>query len=167
MAPLNVCMIGTGEYTTGFVGGGQSGSDKKVGVVGLTMFDLRRRGKVDKLSMVGTSGNKFPAIRKHLHKNITEAYNGLDTTFTSYPGDDDRDPEAYKTAIDALSPGDAITIFTPDTTHHLPHALGHWEGSHKCNPITASPMRRRRCGEAWRIRSNAGGLEFAIDWTPV
>ena len=31
MAPLNVGMIGTGEYTTGFVGGGQSGSDKKVG----------------------------------------------------------------------------------------------------------------------------------------
>lgn len=40
-----------------------SGSDKKVGVVGLTMFDLRRRGKVGKLSMVGVSGKKFPAIR--------------------------------------------------------------------------------------------------------
>jgi D-galacturonate reductase len=62
--PLNVLMVGTGEYTTGFVGGGASGSDKKVGVVGLTMFDLRRRGKVGKLSMVGTSGTKYPAIRK-------------------------------------------------------------------------------------------------------
>jgi len=64
VGPLNVLMVGTGEYTTGFVGGGASGSDKKVGVVGLTLFDLRRRGKVGKLSMVGTSGNKFPAIRK-------------------------------------------------------------------------------------------------------
>jgi D-galacturonate reductase len=54
--------VGTGEYTTGFVGGGASGSDKKVGVVGLTLFDLRRRGKVGKLSMVGTNGTKFPAI---------------------------------------------------------------------------------------------------------
>jgi D-galacturonate reductase len=62
-SPLDVLMVGTGEYTTGFVGGGASGSDKKVGVVGLTMFDLRRRGKVGNLSMVGTSGNKFPAIR--------------------------------------------------------------------------------------------------------
>jgi len=61
--PLNVLMVGTGEYTTGFVGTGASGSDKKVGVVGLTMFDLRRRGKVGKLSMVGTSGSKYPAIR--------------------------------------------------------------------------------------------------------
>ena len=118
MAPLNVCMVGTGEYTTGFVGGGASGSDKKVGVVGLTLFDLRRRGKVGKLSMVGTTGNKFPAIREHLHKNITEAYNGLDTSFDSYPGNDERDPESYKKAIDALSAGDAITIFTPDPTHY-------------------------------------------------
>jgi D-galacturonate reductase len=60
-------MVGTGEYTTGFVGGGASGSDKKVGVVGLTMFDLRRRGKVGKLSMVGTSGSKYPAIRTPSH----------------------------------------------------------------------------------------------------
>jgi D-galacturonate reductase len=43
----------------------------------------------------------------------------LDVSFKSYPSDDtDRDPEAYKIAIDALSPGDAITIFTPDPTHH-------------------------------------------------
>jgi len=118
MAPLNVCMVGTGEYTTGFVGGAASGSDKKVGVVGLTLFDLRRRGKVGKLSMVGVSGNKFPAIREHLRKNISEAYNGLDTSFDSYPGEDERDADAYKKAIDALSPGDAITIFTPDSTHY-------------------------------------------------
>ncbi|KAF2455854.1 hypothetical protein BDY21DRAFT_62311 [Lineolata rhizophorae] len=119
MAPLNVLMVGTGEYTTGFVGGGASGSDKKVGVVGLTLFDLRRRGKVGNLSMVGTSGTKFPAIREHLQKNITNVYNGLDVSFTSYPSDaTSRDPDAYKAAIDALSPGDAITIFTPDTTHY-------------------------------------------------
>ncbi|KAG4034445.1 hypothetical protein MFRU_003g04080 [Monilinia fructicola] len=118
LKPLNVLMVGTGEYTTGFVGGGASGSDKKVGVVGLSLFDLRRRGKVDKLSMVGTSGGKFPAIREHLHKNISQVYNNLDTSFDSFPANDKTDPSAYKTAIDALAPGDAITIFTPDTTHY-------------------------------------------------
>jgi D-galacturonate reductase len=61
---LMTSQVGTGEYTTGFVGGGASKSDKKVGVVGLTLFDLRRRGKVGKLSMVGVSGGKFPAIRE-------------------------------------------------------------------------------------------------------
>lgn len=122
MEPLNVLMVGTGEYTTGFVGGGASGSDKKVGVVGLSLFDLRRRGKVAGLGMVGVNGKKFPAIRDHLHKNITQAYNGLDTSFDSYPANDAVDPDAFKKAIDALKPGDAITIFTPDTTH-FPIAL--------------------------------------------
>ncbi|KAI1103522.1 NAD(P)-binding protein [Jackrogersella minutella] len=121
-SPLNVLMVGTGEYTTGFVGGGASESDKKVGVVGLTLFDLRRRGKVAKLSMVGTNGTKYPAIRQHLETNISKAYNGLDCSFDSYPANDVKDPDAYKVAIDALKPGDAITIFTPDTTH-FPIAL--------------------------------------------
>ena len=57
--------MGSGEYTTGWVGSGASGSDKPVGVVGLSMFDLRRRGKVGKLSMVGVNGTKFPAIREY------------------------------------------------------------------------------------------------------
>ncbi|QUC22641.1 uncharacterized protein UV8b_06882 [Ustilaginoidea virens] len=118
MAGLNVLMVGTGEYTTGFVDGGMSGSDKKVGVVGLTLFDLRRRGKVGKLGMVGVNGTKFPAIRQHLDKHITQVYNGLDTSFESFPADDQRDAEAYKSAIDGLRPGDAITIFTPDPTHY-------------------------------------------------
>ena len=40
-------------------------------------------------------------------------------TFDSFPPDStSRDPDAYLAAIDALSPGDAITIFTPDTTHY-------------------------------------------------
>lgn len=114
--------VGTGEYTTGFVGGGASGSDKKVGVVGLSLFDLRRRGKVGNLGMVGVNGKKFPAIREHLHKNITQAYNGLDTSFDSYPDNQSVDPESFKKAIDVLKAGDAITIFTPDTTH-FPIAL--------------------------------------------
>ncbi|KAJ4327588.1 hypothetical protein N0V84_001977 [Fusarium piperis] len=118
MAPLNVLMIGTGEYTTGFVGGGASGSDKKVGVVGLSLFDLRRREKVNKLGMVGVNGKKFPAIREHLHKNISQVYNNLDTSFDSFPDNNTVDPDAYKTAIDGLKAGDAITIFTPDPTHY-------------------------------------------------
>ncbi|KAL5375124.1 hypothetical protein DPSP01_011438 [Paraphaeosphaeria sporulosa] len=129
MAPLEVLMVGTGEYTTGFVGGGASTSDKKVGVVGLTLFDLRRRGKVGNLSMVGVSGDKFPAIRQHLDKNISQAYNGLDVSFQEFPKEGKRDPDAYKEAIDALPKGSAITIFTPDTTHY-PIALYAIERGH-------------------------------------
>lgn len=45
-------------------------------------------------------------------------YNGLDTSFESYPANDVTDADAYKAAIDALRPGDAVTIFTPDPTHY-------------------------------------------------
>jgi D-galacturonate reductase len=68
--------------------------------------------------MAGTNGTKFPAIRQHLDTNISKVYNNLDISFDSFPANDAKDPDAYKTAIDALSPGDAITIFTPDTTHY-------------------------------------------------
>ena len=55
----------------------------------------------------------------HLRRNVSSVYNNLDVSFTSFPSDATTyDPEAYKTAIEALSPGDAVTIFTPDPTHY-------------------------------------------------
>jgi hypothetical protein len=51
----NVLMVGTGEYTTGYVGGQAADSDKGAGVVALTMFDLRRRGKVSRVGMCGVN----------------------------------------------------------------------------------------------------------------
>jgi len=74
-------------------------------------------------------GKKFTAIRQHLEKNINQVYNNLDTSFSSFPAVDETDPDAYKAAIDALPPGSAITIFTPDTTHY-PIALYAIERKH-------------------------------------
>ncbi|KZT06882.1 NAD-P-binding protein [Laetiporus sulphureus 93-53] len=118
MKKLNVLMCGTGEYTTGWTGSGASKSDKKIGVVGLTLFDLRRLGKVDWLGMVGVNGSKFPAIRKHLQENIAEVYKDMDISFDSYPEGPTVNAEAYKIAVDKMSPGDAVIIFTPDNTHY-------------------------------------------------
>ncbi|KAJ3905462.1 hypothetical protein F5879DRAFT_1075544 [Lentinula edodes] len=102
-----------GEYTTGWTGSGASKSDKKapLKVVGLTLFDLRRLGKVDKLGMAGVNGGKFPAIREHLDKNIGGVYKDMDLTFDEYP-------KGGKEAIDSMSKGDAVIIFTPDPTHY-------------------------------------------------
>jgi D-galacturonate reductase len=61
----SVLIVGTGEYVTGYVGGTASASDKKIGVVGLVCFDLRRRGLIGKILIAGTQGTKFPAIRNH------------------------------------------------------------------------------------------------------
>ncbi|KZT40073.1 NAD(P)-binding protein [Sistotremastrum suecicum HHB10207 ss-3] len=133
---LNVLMCGTGEYTTGWTGSGASTSDKKIGVVGLTLFDLRRRGKVDHLGMVGVNGKKFPDIRKHLQDKIANVYADMDVSFKSYPEDAKVDPEAYKSAIDELSPGDAVIIFTPDSTHY-PIAL--YAIQKKCHVLVTKP----------------------------
>ncbi|KAI1797795.1 D-galacturonic acid reductase [Ganoderma leucocontextum] len=114
---LNVLMwygtCGRGEYTTGWTGSGASKSDKKV--VALTCFDLRRLGKLDRLSMVGVSGGKFPAIRKHLEENIGNIYKDMDVSYVLIPLSN---IFFNKDAIDKLSQGDAVIIFTPDSTHY-------------------------------------------------
>jgi D-galacturonate reductase len=111
-------MIGTGEYTTGYVHERASASDKSAGVVALTLFDLRRLGKVGRIAMVGTNGTKFPGIRQHLKGQIADIYRGMDVSFDSFPEDNiSSDPKAYLQALDTMSAGDLVTIFTPDDTH--------------------------------------------------
>ena len=72
MRPPNVLMIGTGEYTTGYVHGSAADSDKSAGVVALCMFDLRRRERVGELKIAGTKGTKFPGIRNHLRRSVAD-----------------------------------------------------------------------------------------------
>eukprot|EP00594_Rhizosolenia_setigera_P003428 CAMPEP_0178943620 /NCGR_PEP_ID=MMETSP0789-20121207/2686_1 /TAXON_ID=3005 /ORGANISM="Rhizosolenia setigera, Strain CCMP 1694" /LENGTH=426 /DNA_ID=CAMNT_0020623231 /DNA_START=118 /DNA_END=1398 /DNA_ORIENTATION=- len=114
---LNVLMIGTGEYTTGYVGGQAADSDKGSGVVALVMFDLRRRGKVDRVGMCGVNGKKFPGIRNHMQKMIGDVYKDVDLTCETFPNDDEVDPKAFIKASDTFQRGDVAIIFTPDDTH--------------------------------------------------
>lgn len=72
-----------GEYVTGYTGAGASKSDKKIGVVGLTLFNLRRLGIVDQLSMVGVNGRRFPDIRTHLAEKIEQVYKDMDVRCVS------------------------------------------------------------------------------------
>jgi D-galacturonate reductase len=118
MSKMSVLMVGTGEYTTGYVSGAEAASDKKAGVVGVTLFDLRRRGLVDRLLMAGTNGTKFPAIRDHLDKALAKTYRDMRVDFDSYPADNvSSDRYAYRTALDTMQQGDCVIIFTPDDTH--------------------------------------------------
>src|SRR5688572_30271965 len=118
MGQPNVLMVGTGEYTTGYVHNRASGSDKSAGVVALSLFDMRRRGKVGRLLMAGTNGTKFDGIRRHLYEAIECIYKDIDVAFQSFPADEVRsDPHAYLAAMDQLHAGDIVTVFTPDDTH--------------------------------------------------
>lgn len=118
---LDVLMIGTGEYTTGFTGSGASQSDKGAGVVALTMLDLKRRGKIGRIAMVGVNGTKFPAIRQHMQACIGSVYKGLDpSVIETFPADDQVDALAFQSAIHTFSPtarNSIAIIFTPDDTH--------------------------------------------------
>eukprot|EP00126_Sphaerothecum_destruens_P004185 Sdes_comp18041_c0_seq3m7381 len=78
---------------------------------------MRRLGKLGSISLVGTTGLKFPGIRKFMKEKLGEKYN-LNVDCKTYPNDDvAKDCFAYKKAIDDLSAGDLVIIFTPDDTH--------------------------------------------------
>ena len=135
---ISVLMVGTGEYTTGYVHGQASGSDKSAGVVALTMFDLRRRGMIDRILMAGTNGTKFPGIREHLSSAIGERYRDMDTSADSWPADEvSSDPLAYRTALASLSPGDVVAVFTPDDSHFQ---IAMDAIRQKCHVLVAKPL---------------------------
>ena len=114
----SVLMVGTGEYTTGWAGSGAATSDKSTGIVALVCLDLKRRGKIRRLGMCGTDGNKLPAIRRHMQSVLGEVYSGIEPSeIETWPADGTVDREAYKTAVATFGPGDCAIIFTPDDTH--------------------------------------------------
>jgi D-galacturonate reductase len=117
-SPLNILMVGTGEYTTGYVHQAASTSDKAAGVVAISLFELRRQGLVNDVKMAGTNGQKLPQIRQHLRDVIGDVYSDMDVSLQTWPPDDvEKDSEAYLAALDSMNPGDVVTVFTPDDTH--------------------------------------------------
>ena len=162
-------MIGTGEYTTGFVHGAAAKSDKGAGVVALTMFDLRRRGMVDAVSMAGTNGTRFPGIRSHLLRQIGDRYQ-LSTEFDSFPEDHvERDVRAYRAGLDKLEPGDVVTVFTPDDTHF---AIARDAVERGCHVLIAKPIVKTLAEhlELMRLAEQNGvlvAMEVHKRWDPI
>ena len=114
---MDVLVIGTGEYVTGYIQGAASDSDKGLGVVALVLFDLRLRGKIKRILLCGRQGDRFPGIRAHFASQIAARYSGLDVTVETFPVDDAYQPTAYLTAIQSLRPNSVVIIVTPDDTH--------------------------------------------------
>ena len=163
-------MVGTGEYTTGYVHNGASGSDKGAGVVALSLFDMRRRGKVGRLMMAGTNGAKFPGIRRHVHEAIARVYKDLDVSFESFPDDTvASDPQAYLAAMDELQPGDIVTVFTPDDTH-FPIAMEAVDRSLHvliAKPIVKTLEEHLTLAEAARRHGVLVAMEVHKRWDPI
>eukprot|EP00882_Tetradesmus_deserticola_P003525 GHRQ01003730.1.p1 GENE.GHRQ01003730.1~~GHRQ01003730.1.p1 ORF type:complete len:435 (+),score=181.80 GHRQ01003730.1:307-1611(+) len=117
--PVDVLMVGAGEYTAGFVQTSfGAAADKPAGVVALTCFDLRKFGKVRRMVICDRCGTRMPAVRATIEAKIGRAYRGLDLTLDCFPEDDvPDDPNAAIRAIGSMKPGDVAIIFTPDDTH--------------------------------------------------
>lgn len=166
---VNVLMIGTGEYTTGYVHGSASNSDKGAGVVALTMFDLRSRGKVSRLGLCGVNGTKFPDIRKHLQRVIGDVYSGLDLQLETFPEDSRVDPQSFKDAIKAFHPGDAVTIFTPDDTHFEIALAAIEHGLHVLvtKPAVQTLDHHRILVEAAKRKGVLVAIEVHKRWDPI
>jgi D-galacturonate reductase len=163
-------MVGTGEYTTGYVHNGASGSDKSAGVVALSLFDMRRRGKVGRLMMAGTNGTKFPGIRRHLHNCIARVYKDLDISFESFPDEAVRgDAKAYLAAMDRLEPGDVVTLFTPDDTHFAIAMEAVERGLHVlvAKPIVKTLEEHLTLAEAARRTGALVAMEVHKRWDPI
>lgn len=169
-ARVNALMVGTGEYTTGYVHGKASKSDKGAGVVALSLFELRRQGIVQKLHMAGTKGTKFPGIRTHLREAIEERYDGLRTNIESYPADTvPNDPNAYLTALDHLCEGDVVIVFTPDDTHFEIAMQAIERGCHVliAKPIVKTLSQHLRLIEAAEKRNVIAAMEVHKRWDPI
>lgn len=55
---VNVLMVGAGEYNCGYVPKKDAAPDKKAGVTAVVLFDMRRRGKVDKVLLADGQGTR-------------------------------------------------------------------------------------------------------------
>lgn len=114
---IDVLIIGTGEYVSGFVGETASTSDKSAGVIALCLFDLRKRGKIGRILLAGRNGKRFAGIRQHFQEKIANVYTDLATDVETWPADDEVDEQAYLQAMQTLAKGSAVIIVTPDDTH--------------------------------------------------
>lgn len=168
MTTPKVLVIGTGEYVTGLVHGSKSTSDKGAGIIALTLFDLRNRGLVSTIILAGSNGSKFPLVRSHFNQLIAEQY-GMDTSFQSFPDDDQRDSNAWKTALQELNPGDAVIIFTPDDLHY---EMAYTAASKGLNVLVAKPIVKTTeehdsLIEISREKKSTIAMEVHKRWDPI
>ncbi len=113
---INVLIIGNGHYATGStVLEGKIETDKDLGVILLSILELKKQGFVNEIYLAAKNDSKFPALRKKLAFMKKEF--GYDTDITLFPKDEEFNDDAYKDALKVLSKPSAVIIVTPDDLH--------------------------------------------------
>ncbi|KAL3923846.1 MAG: hypothetical protein SGPRY_004097, partial [Prymnesium sp.] len=162
---VGVLLIGTGEYSTGFVNEGASSSDKPGGVLALVALHLRSRGLVTRVGLCGVHGAKLPAIRAHMQRMLGDVYTGIDPScIETFPADHVTDAQAYRAACLSFSAGDVAIIFTPDDTHAAIASCCLERGMHVL--ITKPPVKTLHEHAALAAAANEAGRLCCVE-TPA
>lgn len=117
--PISILMVGAGEYNCGYVPTAAGAApDKRCGVVAIVLMDLRRRGRVGRILLADADGRRLPLARACMEEKIG-AYKDMDTRVECWPKDETvpLDTGSAEAAMDTMSPGDGVIVFTPDPTH--------------------------------------------------
>lgn len=134
---IDVCVIGIGEYVTGLSGNSAAVSDKSLGVIALSLFDLRDQGIIGDIKLAGRDGDRFDLIKNHFDTNMKKAYPSLNSSFDEYPKSGNKSDTAYKEAIKSLKKGSCVLIFTPDDTHF---DIARYALKKKMHTLVAKPL---------------------------
>nr|VFK25934.1 MAG: D-galacturonate reductase [Candidatus Kentron sp. MB]VFK33805.1 MAG: D-galacturonate reductase [Candidatus Kentron sp. MB]VFK76393.1 MAG: D-galacturonate reductase [Candidatus Kentron sp. MB] len=166
---MDILVVGTGEYVTGFVGETASTSDKGVGVVCLCLFHLRARGKVGRILLAGRDGKRFPGIRRHFAQHIASVYRNLDMELETWPEDGRYDETAYAKALASLTPGSAVIVVTTDDSHFSIALAALKAGMHVlvAKPLVKTLIEHRTLRETARIHGRLLAQEVHKRFDPV
>jgi D-galacturonate reductase len=169
---INVLMCGAGEYNVGLVlTGAGAAPDKSAGVVAIVLFDLRRRGLLGRILLADADGHRIPLAKQVMNEKIGQAYKDMDVTVETWPKDEtiSLDLQACPSAMDTLLPGDAVIIFTPDSTHFSLASAAIARGLHVlvAKPVVKILKEHLELQEAAAKAGVICAVEYHKRWDPI
>ena len=117
------------------------------------------------MSLVGTNGEKMPALRQHLNDRIASVYRNLSVECETFPADSvPSDVRSYERVISQAPAGSIVTVFTPDSTHY---AIAKYAIQHKMHVLLAKPVVHRLEDHLELLRLAKGGLPRRLPRLPA
>lgn len=113
---LNVLIIGAGHYSTGSTNIQRKiKTDKDLGVLLPSVFELKKRGFVGDIFLAARSGKKINKLKKKII-GLCKKYN-WDNNISYFPKKNVNNEIAYKDALRQLPKPGVVLIATPDYLH--------------------------------------------------
>jgi D-galacturonate reductase len=115
----NIIVVGNGEYVSGYNDSvSNNNSDKKKGVILITLLDLKRRKLINEIIICGRSNTKLEKIKQYFNENIQE-YDNLKAIEYKIFADDTLKDKSYEKLFEMHKDTNTyVIIATPDDTHY-------------------------------------------------